>query len=180
MRAIPWLIALMAALFLAACGEEEHQDIKEWMREASRDLKGKVPPLPEIKPLPAVTYEGGVLTDPFSGTKIVPQKSAIEGANAPDPHRPKQRLEAFPLESLKIVGIHVLGKGSKKTPYAMVQAGTTVYPVAVGEYMGQSDGRVIAITDTEVKVKERIKDPTGQTDDWVDRPVSLYLEGEKK
>jgi type IV pilus assembly protein PilP len=178
-RQLPTL-ALAGALLLAGCAAEEHQDIKEWMRENSKDLKGKVPPLPELKPFPIVSYDGSTLTEPFSASKIIPEKSSTVGGNTPDFNRPKEPLEAYPLESLKLVGVMLPGKGVTKTPYALIQTSAGLFYVVAGNHLGQNFGVVTAITETEVKIKETIKDPTGQTADWVDRPASLYLEGANK
>lgn len=174
------ILVLTGALLLTGCAGEEYQDIKEWMRENSKDLKGNVPPLPELKPFPIVSYVGSSLTDPFSPGKIVPEKSTVSGGNTPDFDRPKEPLEAYPLESLKLVGIMLPGKGVTKTSYAMIQSGAGLFYVVAGNHLGQNFGVVTAITDSEVKIKETIKDPTGQTADWVERPASLYLEGAKK
>lgn len=173
-----WLASV--TLLMTGCASDEHQDIKEWMRENSKDLKGNVPPLPELRPFPIVSYDGSTLTDPFAGSKIVPEKSANSGGNTPDFDRPKEPLESYPLESLKLVGVMLPGKGVTKTPYALVQSTGGLFYVVVGNHLGQSFGVVTAISDNEVKIKETIKDPTGQTADWVDRPTSLYLEGAKK
>lgn len=174
------LVFLTALVFLAACASEEHQDIKEWMAESSKGFKGSVPPLPELKPFPIVSYNGSDLVDPFAARKIVPEKSAVSGGNTPDFDRPREPLEAYPLESLKLVGVMLPGKGGGKTPYALINSGSGLYYVVRGNHLGQNFGVVTAITDSEVKIKETIKDPTGQTADWVDRPASLYLEGAKK
>lgn len=165
---------------LAACASDEHQDIKQWMQENSKDLRGSVPPLPELKPFPIVSYDGSSLTDPFLAAKIVPETSAGAEGRTPDFNRPKEPLEAYPIESLKLVGVMLPGKGATKTPYALIQSGAGLYYVVAGNHLGQNFGVVTAITENEIKIKETIKDPTGQTADWVDRPTSLYLEGAKK
>lgn len=171
---------LLGILLLAACAGEEHQDIKEWMRESSKDLKGTVPPLPELKPFPIVSYGGSNLVDPFRAAKIVPDKASAAGGKTPDLDRPKEPLEAYPLESLQLVGIMLPGTGNTKTPYALIRTSDGLGYAVVGNHLGQNFGVVTAITATEVKIKETVKDPTGQTADWVERPVSLYLEGAKK
>lgn len=178
----PLTPALLVALtlLLAACAAEEHQDIKEWMRENSKDLRGNVPPLPELKPFPIVSYDGSNLTDPFAAGKIIPEKTSTSGGNTPDFDRPKEPLESYPLESLKLVGVMLPGKGVTKTPYALIQSSGGLFYVVAGNHLGQNFGLVTAISDDQVKIKETIKDPTGQTADWVDRPASLYLEGAKK
>ncbi|MDP2794232.1 MAG: pilus assembly protein PilP [Sulfurisoma sp.] len=174
------LLLLASLLLLAACAAEEYQDIKEWMRESSADMKGNVPPLPELKAFPVVAYDGSTLVDPFSGNKVVPERSMAAGGKTPDFDRPKEPLEAYPLESLKLAGIILPGVGNTKTAYALIRSNDGLSYVVVGSHLGQNFGVVTAITASDVKIKETVKDPTGQTADWVDRPVSLYLEGAKK
>jgi type IV pilus assembly protein PilP len=72
------------------------------------------------------------------------------------------------------------GTGNTKTPYALIRSSEGLSYAVVGNHLGQNFGVVTAITANEVKIKETVKDPTGQTADWVERPVSLYLEGAKK
>lgn len=174
------LLLAVSSVLLTACAAEEHQDIKEWMRENSKDLKGNVPPLPELKPFPIVSYNGSELTDPFAAGKIIPEKTATGGGNTPNFDRPKEPLESYPLESLKLVGVMLPGKGGTKTAYALIQSSGGLFYVVAGNHLGQNFGVVTVISDDQVKIKETIKDPTGQTADWVDRPASLYLEGAKK
>jgi type IV pilus assembly protein PilP len=174
------LSLLLAAIILVGCAGEEHQDLKEWMRESSKDLKGGVPPLPELKPFPIVSYDASNIVDPFKVAKIVPEISAAVGGKTPDFDRPKEPLESYPLESLKLVGIMMPGTGNTKTPYALISSSDGLNYVVVGNHLGQNFGVVTAITTAEVKIKETVKDPTGQTADWVERSASLYLEGAKK
>jgi len=150
------------------------------MRESSKDLRGNVPPLPELKPFPIVSYGGSDLTDPFRPAKIVPEKTSAAGGKTPDFDRPKEPLEAYPLESLKLVGTMMPGSGNSKTPYALIRSSDGLNYAVVGNHLGQNFGVVTVITATEVKIRETVKDPTGQTADWVERPATLYLEGAKK
>lgn len=174
------LSLLAGVLLLTACAGEEHQDLKEWMRESAKDLRGHVPPLPELKPFPIVSYNGSNLVDPFRASRIVPERGTGTGGNVPDFDRPKEPLEAYPLESLKLVGVMLPGTGNTKTPYALIRSSDGLNYVVVGNHLGQNFGVVTAITAMEIKIKETVKDPTGQTADWVERPASLYLEGAKK
>jgi type IV pilus assembly protein PilP len=165
-------LALLVPLALAACGGEEHQDIKQWMAESSKNMRGKVQPIPEIKAFPIVSYDAGDLLDPFNPAKIIPERRAGAGGLQPDFDRPREPLEAYPLETLKMVGV-VRDKG---VPHALIQVAGTVYQVKVGNHMGQDFGVVTAITDSEVQVKELVQDPTGQTADWVERLSTLQLQ----
>lgn len=167
----PILSSVLACVLLAACGGDEHSDIKQWMKEAAGDLRGKVPPLPQVKPFPIVSYDAQDRMDPFSAARALPSGRAGAGAQ-PDFDRPKEPLEAYPLESLRMVG--VVKKGA--TLHALIQAGGAIHQVRAGNHLGQSFGVVTAVTEAEVRIKERVQDPSGQTADWVERPATLQLQ----
>jgi len=171
-------IAIMVALpvLLLGCAGEEHQDIKEWMREQAKDMRGKVPPLPEIKPFPVVAYETETMVQPFSAAKIVTVE-AVSDKSAPDRSRNPQPLESFALEDLKLVGVILSGS----VPYALIQTPPPNKPkhVRVGEYMGQNFGKITAITKDGITVKETVKDASGA---WVEQEKELVVpkEGGRK
>lgn len=157
-------------LMLTACGGEQHQDLKEWMRDATKDFKGKVPPLPQIKAFPVVAYETGNLVDPFKLSKIEPEKKTGGGGGPkPDPERRREPLEAYPLESLKMVGTLMRGK----TAHAIIQADKALHQVKVGNYMGQNYGIITGISESEASLKELVEDANG---DWTERISSLQLQ----
>ncbi len=164
-----YLLPLSCLLLLAGCASEEHQDIKEWMQEQAKDMRGRVAPLPEIKPFPPVAYEAESLISPFSSSKIVTVDASLD-KTAPDRNRPLQPLESFPLEDLKVVGIILSGK----SPYALIQTPPPNKPknVRVGEYMGQNFGKIMAITKEGVTVRETVKDINGA---WVEQEKTLSV-----
>lgn len=163
---------VMAAI-LAGCGDQGHEEIRQWMEESARDLKGGVPPLPELKPFPVVSYDAADKPDPFSAQRIDPEKKD-GGANKPDFDRPKEQLENYPLESISFVG--VVNKTRSKANYAVVQVDGVVYQVGKGNYLGQNFGRIVDITPSEIVIKEIVQDPSGQTSDWVERQMTLQLQ----
>jgi type IV pilus assembly protein PilP len=154
---------------LLGCAAEEHQDLRQWMREEAKGMKGKVPALPEIAAFPVVAYETEALTSPFAPGKIVTLE-AVADKTTPDRTRPQQPLEIFPLEDLKVVGIIFAGT----VPYALIQTPSPNKPkyVSVGEYMGRSFGKITAITKDGVKVFETVKDANGV---WVEQEKMLML-----
>jgi len=167
---VPGAVAL---LLLAGCAERGHEEIRQWMEEAARDLKGGVPPLPELKPFPIVSYEAADKVDPFNPSRIEPERRGEGGANKPDFDRPREQLESYPLESISYIGI--VDKKNSKTKRAIVQVDGVVYQVGIGNYLGQNFGRIVAITPTEIVLKEVVQDPSGQTADWVEREATLQL-----
>ena len=155
------------ALLLAACGGESHQDLRAWMQEQGKGVRGKLDPLPQVKPYEPFTYNAFDLPDPFKPRKIEPVKSG--GSLAPDLNRRKEPLEAFPLESLQMVG--TLQRG--RTTFALVRTtDKDIYQVHIGNYLGQNFGVVTGITDNEIRLKELVQDGSG---DWTERSSTLQL-----
>ncbi|MCF8199143.1 MAG: pilus assembly protein PilP [Sulfuritalea sp.] len=165
---LSWLIFLWPLLLLG-CAAEDHQDLREWMREEAKGMKGKVAPLPEITAFPVVAYETESMTPPFAPGKIVTQEVASD-KTAPDRTRPQQPLEIFPIEDLKVVGVMTVGNVS----YALIQTPPPNKPkhVRVGEYMGRSFGKITAITNDGVIVRESVKDVNGV---WVEQERTLMV-----
>jgi type IV pilus assembly protein PilP len=164
-------IGLCASLVLAACGGSGHPDLEAWMKEQGKSAKGKLEPLPQIKPYDPFTYNAFDLPDPFKPRKIEPTKGGSK--LAPDFTRRKEPLEAFPLESLNMVG--TLSKN--KTTYALVRTPEKdVFQVRAGNYLGQNYGVIIEIGDSDLKLKELLQDGAG---DWTERSSSLQLQQQK-
>ena len=161
------LLAVSCALALAACGLESHQDLRQWMAEQGKGVRGHLDPLPQIKPYEPFAYNAFDLPDPFKPRKIEPPKTASK--LAPDLMRRREPLESYPLESLSMVG--TLAKG--KLFYALVRTPEKdIYQVRPGNYLGQNFGVVIGITDSDIKLKELVQDGGG---DWTERTSTLNL-----
>ena len=161
-------LVVAAALGLSACGGESHQDLRAWMAEQGKGARGKLDPLPQIKPYEPFAYNAFDLPDPFKPRKIEPTKGASK--LAPDLTRRKEPLEAFPLESLTMVG--TLEKN--KTVYALVRTPERdVYQIRAGNYVGQNYGVVTGIVENEVKLRELVQDGAG---DWTERSSTLQLQ----
>src|SRR5438128_5158807 len=155
------------ALLVAGCGGESHQDLRAWMQEQGKGVKGKLDPLAQVKPYEPFAYNAFDLNDPFKPRKIEPVRGGSK--LAPDLNRRKEPLEAFPLESLQMVGTLQRGKNR----FALVRTtDKDIYQVKVGNYMGQNFGVVVEITDAEVRLKELVQDGAG---DWTERSSTLQL-----
>ena len=167
--------ALIAPILLAACGSEEHTDIKQWMKEATKDVRGRVPPLPEIKPFPVVSYDASDLIDPFQPSKIQAEKKTSGGGVRPDFDRRKEELEKYALGTLRFVGL----LRNDKMLNALIVADNRIYRVKIGNHLGQDYGMVTDIQvapglgeGSKLILKELVQDPSGE---WVERDAALEM-----
>jgi len=160
-------IICCAVGLLAACGGESHQDLRAWMQDQGKGVKGKLDPLPQVKPYEPFTYNAFDLPDPFKPRKIEPAKGGSK--LAPDLNRRKEPLESFPLESLQMVGTLQRGKNT----YALVRTtDKDIYQIKIGNYLGQNFGVVVQISEGEVQVRELVQDGAG---DWTERSSTIQL-----
>ncbi len=162
------IAAILAMLSLSACTGGAHDDLTQFVQDAGKNLRGKVEPLPEMAPYKSFVYNAFDVSDPFKPRKLKP--SASGGEFQPDMNRPKEPLEAFSLESLKMVGV----LQQKGEIFAVIKTPeNTIYRVRSGNYLGQNFGKVLAVSDTEVKLKETVQDSAG---DWAVRDSTLTLQ----
>ena len=159
---------LVVGAMLASCGGESHQDLRAWMAEQGKGTRGRLEPVPQIKPYEPFAYNAFDLPDPFKPRKIEPAKGGSK--LAPDLARRREPLEAFPLESLTMVG--TLEKN--KAMFALIRTPEKdLYQVRAGNYLGQDFGVIVGISDTEIKLRELVQDGAG---DWTERTSSLQLQ----
>jgi type IV pilus assembly protein PilP len=164
------LVMLLTFLFLAACVGEEFQDLHDFVKNAGAGMRGKVDPTPEIKPYEPFNYDNSLgLPDPFKPRKQEMKSGGQPGLNQPDMTRPKEALEEFPLDGLKMVGFI----SQENTGHAVIRSPDgKLHRVKAGNYLGQNFGKITGISETEVKIKEMVQDSSG---DWSERMSSLQL-----
>ena len=170
-------IVLTGVAMLAACGGEEQGELRQELAAMTKDLRGKVDPLPQVRSYEPVPYKGESMLDPFvPGRIVVTQAAGIGGSGRggqPDLNRPKEPLEAFPLEQLQMVGT----LAQNKDMYALVRAGNNLFRVKKGNYMGQNFGVITAIDEGQISLKEVVQDSGG---DWVERTTTVQMSEGKK
>lgn len=164
--------ALVAATLLAACGGEEQRELKQELAELTKDYRGQVPPLPQVRPYEPVPYTAEGQIDPFRPERIevVQASRSSDAASKIAEHekRLKEPLEAFPLESIQMLGTIT----QDKETFALVKAGPNLYRVKKGNYMGQNFGVITAIDESQISLKELVQDSGGE---WVERSSALQL-----
>jgi len=154
-------------LMLSGCGGGDMEDLRAFVAETGKDMQGKVEPLPEIKPYEAFSYAAFDLPDPFKPRKL---STGGGGGLQPDLARPKEPLEAYSLETLKMVGV----LSRKGVIHAVIRTpDNAIYHIRKGNYIGQNFGLVTQIGDSEVALREIVQDSAG---DWSERTSTLILQ----
>jgi len=170
-------IVLAGVALLAACGGEEQGELRQELAAMTKDLRGRVDPLPQVRSYEPVPYKGESMLDPFVPGRIVVTQAAGTGGGGggvqPDLNRPKEPLEAFPLEQLQMVGT----LAQNKDMYALVRAGSNLFRVKKGNYMGPNFGVITAIDEAQINLKEVVQDSGG---DWVERSTTVQMQEGKK
>ena len=161
------LASIVIILGLAGCGGGGMEDLRTFVAETGKDMQGKIEPLPEVKVYEPFTYEAFDLPDPFKPRKL---STGGGGGMQPDLTRPKEPLEAFSLETLKMVGV----LSRKGVIHAVIKTpDNAIYHVRKGNYVGQNFGLITQIGDSEVSLREIVQDSAG---DWSERTSTLILQ----
>jgi type IV pilus assembly protein PilP len=176
-RALARAVSLAALTVLAGCGDGGLQEVKEWMREVRSQTPVSVPKISEPKKFVPFSYSGKDEFDPYNPAKLSAALAKMQVNSGsglkPDLERRKEPLESYPLDSIKMVG--TLEKPGLS--YALLQVDKVVFQAKVGNYIGQNFGMITRITDTEVEIKEIVRDPSGE---WTERKAKLELQENKK
>jgi type IV pilus assembly protein PilP len=164
---------LILALLSGCGGGAGQEELRDWMDQERRNMRPTVQPLLAPRKFEPFVYEQQSQIDPFDIKKldIALQKlaSSANKGNQPDLDRRRDPMEAFPLDTITMVGTIV--QGGKRV--ALVRVNRTVYQVRQGEYIGQNFGRIAKITEAEITINETVQDAAG---DWVERTGSLQLQ----
>ena len=157
-------------MILSGCGGGAGDDLDDFIANAAQDMSIKIEPLPEVKPYTVIQYNAdGALHNPFKSRKAETTKQG--GGLQPNLGRVKEPLEAYPLESLKYVGL----VSKDKLQYALIKTpDNNIQQVKIGNYLGQNFGIVTDITENEVALKEIVQDEL--SGDWVERTSQLSLQ----
>ena len=171
-RAPRALLCLGVLALLAACSAET-EELQQWMDQQRREAKPSVTPLQPPTKFNPEPYSAAQAVEPFSTQKLsVALKQEARQPNsvlAAELNRRKEPLEAYPLDSMSMVG-SVAKQGQ---PFALLRVDSLLYQVKVGDYLGQNYGRITGIAETEIALREVVQDAAGE---WTERPVTLQLQ----
>lgn len=175
-RTLHFLALLPLVGVLAACGSADEEEVQKWMAEERKATRPRVQPIPEPKAFVPQAYTQATATDPFSSQKLAQAlgRESAQGAGVPSLVTPelarrKEALEAFPLDSMTMVGSLV----KQGQPVALVKVENLLYQVRPGNYLGQNFGRIQKVSETEVVLREIVQDAAGE---WIERNTTLQLQ----
>lgn len=173
------LLCLASVLLLTGCGDNGITELKAWMEQVKTKAVPRVTPISEPKVFIPASYAGRNQIDPFDPAKLLAVFARMAAANdngkKPDFERPKEALEGFQLDTMKMVGTVSV----KNVRIALIQVGKITYKATVGSWIGQNFGKVTNITDSQVNIIETVQDSAGKGD-WIDRKATLELQEAKK
>ena len=176
MRVTIKLVLLSIAFTLTGCGASGVDELRQWMAEQKNQTRPRVKAVAEPKQFKPESYNQVTAIEPFNNQKLTlalktesSQAVFNGGLIAPELARRKQALEAFPLDTMALVG--TLTKDGQ--PMALVKVDNLLYQVRPGNYLGQNYGRVTKITETEVALREIVQDAVGE---WIERAATLQLQ----
>jgi type IV pilus assembly protein PilP len=159
-------LACLGLATLAACSSAD-DELTHYIETTKHEPGGRVEPLPEIKPYETYVYADAELRSPFMPS--APGAGAGLAGVRPDAKRNREFLEQFSLDTLKMVGtLRLCG-----SIYGLVQTKDgLVHRVAVGEHIGQADGKITEISPSKISLVEIVPDSLGG---YMERPAALAL-----
>ncbi len=166
------LVVLMFAL-ASGCSEDV-SDLESYFAGVKARPSTAIEPLPEVKVVEPFVFNPEGLRDPFRPVERIEEPESIDiatgGGIRPDLTRPREELESYSLDTLRMVGTVNLKTGL----WGLVKATDgTIHRVQVGNYMGKNHGKIIQIVEDKIELMEII--PGNRPGTWLEQQASLAL-----
>ncbi len=177
-RTLTGMATFIAAITLSGCSGGNLNDLHTYIAQVKQKYPGQIEPLPEIAVFESYTYKVHDLRSPFDREvrQTLEQEDAQVAAGnglTPDLNRPRELLEEYPLDSLRMVGT----LEQQQRIWAIIKATDgTIHRVVAGNFMGQNHGKILEISEHQVDLVEIIPNGLGG---WQERTAGLALGGEQ-
>lgn len=148
--------ALVAVTLTAGCAAGVDSELEAYVAEVTSRPGGRIEPLPQIQPYESFGYKADSIRSPFQPDRAG-TTTALTGPK-PLQDRSKEYLEQFPLDTLAMVG--TLEREGRTFGLLQTQDGM-VHRVSPGNFIGQNDGRIVAVDPAEIRVEELVPDGIG-------------------
>lgn len=170
LRRAPLLLTAVAVCLLATGCTRSSKDLEAWVAEVKARPAPPLDPLPVMKQFETFEYAAQGLRDPFSAP--IATRDGSGAGPRPDPDRRKEVLEAFPLDSLNMVGTMDSGQGV----VGLIMAPDRVtHRVRPNNYLGQNEGRITGVFEDRIELVELLPDGAGG---WQERQASIALDSQ--
>ncbi len=158
---------------LAACGNDDVSDLNRYIQDVKARPKGAIEPLPETKIVESFVFNPDGLRDPFRPTERNMEEADMDVSGAsgirPDTERRKEELEAYSLDTLRMVGTMTDQEGL----WGLVKTKDgTIHSIKVGNHMGLNYGKIIRILEDRIELMEIVPDKPGT---WREQQATLAL-----
>jgi len=164
-----WVLIAAVSTLSTAC-TRSMDDLAAYTLEVKDRPGPPLDPLPVMRQFETFEYKAYALRDPFSiQTDEEAEASSSDGLR-PDENRRRELLESFPLDGLSMVGS--LGEGGSMIAL-VVDPASVIHRVVAGNFMGQNEGRVLAISEGEINLLELVSDGAGG---WIERQATVALD----
>lgn len=156
------LSLILISLMLSACNNNE--DLQAWMQQVKAKAVPKAVSISPLKEYILQPYNAENESNPFSMSRIGSTANELP---------PDGRTEKEPLESVGLETMNYLGSLKRQgQTIAMVQVDNKVHQVKLGNHLGQNYGKIVAIKDTELSLRELVRDGEAK---WSEKIVKLPI-----
>ena len=160
---------------IAGCSNPDMRDLRGFVEEVKQRPPGRIEPLPEIPEIQTYAYSSQDLRNPFAPEAVEEKETTVSQGTGlmPDFNRRKEELEAFPLDSLRMVGT----LEQQNAFWALIKTSEgTVHMVKSGNYLGLNFGKINSINEDKIELTEIIKDGQGG---YIERQAEVALAGQE-
>lgn len=164
-----WVLLAVTTALATAC-THSMDDLVAYTVEVKDRPGPPLDPLPVMRQFETFEYRAYDLRDPFSIQSEEEEAESNADGLRPDPNRRRELLESFPLDGLNMVG--TLGEGEAMVAL-VVDPASVIHRVVAGNYLGQNEGRVLAISEGEIDLLELVSDGAGG---WIERQATVALD----
>ena len=167
------LVFIFALGGLTACSSDDVSDLNRYIKEVKARPKGAIEPLPETKIVESFIFNPEGLRDPFRPTERNVEEANLDVAGAsgirPDTERRKEELEAYSLDTLRMVGT----LNDQQGLWGLIKTKDgTIHSVRVGNHMGLNYGKIVRILEDKIELMEIVPDKPGT---WREQQATLAL-----
>lgn len=149
---LPRVLGMIAMVVTLSACSQQLSGLHQWVEKTKVQPSGHIPSVPQTTPYKSYAFPAGIIRNPFNAGILLKQYYQTHRGKIKFNHnRPKQYLEDFPLDSLKMVG--TLTDHGKT--YALIQTPDgLIHWATSGNYIGEHGGKILEITNKGIRLHE--------------------------